>query len=316
VNAGAWLGRLRRRTAAGWGTLPPVERDGPLLDSAFLARLEHLMLQVGRQSTSGFAGEHPSRRKSHSIEFADYRNYRPGDDFRLIDWNVYARLGQLTLRLTEAAEATTLHVLLDCSASMAWGLPSKFRTMQRLAAALGCLALARYDAVSIGVLHGEQAQILPRLRGKNDVQRLLAVLEGLEPRDAVDLAQAVASYCGIPRRGIGLLVSDLLGPRGIDTAITALRRSGLEPVVLQVLAREEAAPTFDGPLDLVDCETGVVLSTAVTTEAVRAYRERFAAWSAQVETACAAQRAIFVRLFSDQSLDDLIFTVLRGQVVQ
>lgn len=316
VNAGSWLGRLRRRAAVGWGDLPPTEHGGSLLDSTFLARLEQVMLQVDRQSTSGFAGEHPSRRKAHSIEFADYRNYRPGDDFRLIDWNVYARLGQLTLRLTEAAEATTLHVLLDCSASMSWGLPSKFRTQQKLAAALGCVALARYDAVSIGVLRGGHAQILPRLRGKNDVRRLLAVLDALEPHDAVDLAQAVASYCSIQRRGIGVLVSDLLAPRGIEAAIAALRRSGLEPVVLQVLAREEATPSFDGPLDLVDCETGALLSTTITGEAVRAYRERFAAWSAQVEMACAAQRAVFVRLFTDQPLDDLIFTILRGQVVQ
>jgi uncharacterized protein (DUF58 family) len=234
----------------------------------------------------------------------------------LIDWNVYARLGQLTLRLTEAAEAITLHFLLDCSASMAWGRPSKFRVLQQLAAALGCVALARYDAVSIGVLRGGQAQLLPRLRGKNDVSKLLAVLDGLEPRDPMDLAQAVASYCAIQRKGIGLLVSDLLAPRGVAAAIATLRRSGLEPVVLQVLAREEAAPPFDGPLDLVDCETGVMLSTAITGDAVRAYRERFAAWSAEVEAACAAQRAIFVRVFSDQCLDDLIFTTLRGQVVQ
>src|SRR5689334_1370201 len=174
-----WLSQARRRAKQGWTAPPGTVEEGPLLDSAFLQRLEHLSLRVGRTGTTGFTGEHASRRKAHSVEFADYRDYRPGDDFRLIDWNVYARLGELTLRLTEAAEATTLHLLLDCSSSMAWGVPSKFRTLQRLAAAFGCIALSRYDSVSIGLLRGAEAQCLPRLRGKNETGRYLSVLEGL-----------------------------------------------------------------------------------------------------------------------------------------
>src|SRR5260370_34649351 len=99
MNARTWLSRLRRDAVRGWVDLPGTEHDGPLLDGAFLKRLEHLTLRVNRYGTTGFAGEHASPRKASSVEFADYRNYRPGDDFRLIDWNVYARLGQLTLRL-------------------------------------------------------------------------------------------------------------------------------------------------------------------------------------------------------------------------
>jgi uncharacterized protein (DUF58 family) len=250
------------------------------------------------------------------VEFADYRDYRPGDDFRLIDWNVYARLGELTLRLTEATEATTLHLLLDCSGSMAWGLPSKFRLMQRLAAALGCVALARYDNVAIGVLRGEKAQILPRLRGKNDTGRLLSVIEGLRPEGSADLAAATASYCGAPRKGVAILISDLLAPTGARETVAALRRAGLVPTVLQVLAREESAPTMEGPFDLVDCETGDVLTTAINGEALRAYGERFAAWTLDLEAACAAQRASFIRVFTDQPIDELLFGVLRGQVVR
>ena len=127
-----WLARLRREAWRGWADTADPDLEGPLLSSAFLRRVESLSLSVGRRSTTGFVGEHSSIRKAHSVEFADYRDYRPGDDIRLIDWNVYARLGQLTLRLTEAAEATTLHLLLDCSASMAFGVPTKFRTAQRV----------------------------------------------------------------------------------------------------------------------------------------------------------------------------------------
>jgi uncharacterized protein (DUF58 family) len=316
MNALAWLAKLRQGTARGWVDLPGTEHEGPLLDGPFLKRLEHLTLRVGRHGTNGFAGEHASPRKASSVEFADYRDYRPGDDFRLIDWNVYARLGELTLRLTEATESTTLHLLLDCSGSMAWGLPSKFRLMQRLAAALGCVALARYDNVAIGVLHGEKARILPRLRGKNDTGRLLSVIDGLRPAGSVDLAAAAASYCAVPRKGVAVLISDLLAPTGTRETVAALRRAGLTPTVLQVLAREESAPTMEGPFDLVDCETGAVLTTAINGEALRAYGERFAAWTLEMEAACAAQRASFIRVFTDQPIDEVLFGALRGQVVR
>lgn len=311
-----WLARLRRQAAEGWGALPATEHEGSLLDSHFLQQLEHLTLRVGRAGTTGFTGEHASRRKAHSVEFADYRDYRPGDDFRLIDWNVYARLGELTLRLTEAAEATTLHLLLDCSGSMAWGVPSKFRTMQRLAAAFGCIALSRYDSVSIGLLRGAESQCLPRLRGKNETGRFLSVLEGLQVGGTLDLPAAVGSYCRVTRRGVCVLISDLLAPSGTAEAAAYLRRSGLEPAVLQVLAREEGEPRLEGPFDLVDCESGTVLTTAINGEVLRAYSERFASWTTELQENCAAQHAHFVRLYTDQSLEDLLFTALRGQVLQ
>src|SRR5947209_4649639 len=112
-----------------------------LLDAAFLRQLESLSLAARGVATGGVSGEHASRRKASSVEFADYRGYVPGDDFRMIDWNVYARLGELCLKLTQARENVTLHLLLDASQSMEWGEPSKFLFARRLAAALGVVAL-------------------------------------------------------------------------------------------------------------------------------------------------------------------------------
>jgi uncharacterized protein (DUF58 family) len=188
--------------------------------------------------------------------------------------------------------------------------------MQRLAAALGCVALARYDSVTIGVLNGTTTQVLPRLRGKNETSCLLAILEGLQPRGSIDLASSVRSYCGSRRRGVGILISDLMAPSGTAEAVAALRRVGLEPVVLQVLAREECEPKLEGPLELVDCETGVLLSTAINGEALKAYGERFAGWTAELDAACTAQHAALVRLYTDQPIEDLLFAALRGRVVQ
>lgn len=310
------LAALRRRVVSGWTASPDDLDSGPLLDSAFLQRLEHFALRVGRGSTTGFAGEHPSLRKAHSVEFADYRNYRPGDDFRLIDWNVYARLGELTLRLTEAAESTTLHLLLDCSASMGWGRPAKFRAAQRLAAALGCIGLSRYDAVNVSILRGDRPTTVPPLRGKNDLPRLLHVLEDLRPEGSLALEEAVYAYCRIARHGPVVLLSDLLTPTGTAEAIAALRRLGLETTIVQLLARDEQAPQVDGHVELLDSETGATLALAVDHAVLRAYTTRFAAWTAEIETACARHQATFVRWYTDQPVEDLVFGPLRGQVLQ
>ena len=161
-----------------------------LLDGAFLRQLETLRFNAPRAATAGLAGEHASRRKAHSVEFADHRNYAPGDDFRLIDWNVYARLGELCLKLTEARENLAVHVLLDCSASMDWGRPNKLLYAKRVAAALGTLALASYDTVHLGAFSDDVLVVFPPLRGRGAVSALLAHLRGLGPGATTDLARA------------------------------------------------------------------------------------------------------------------------------
>ena len=311
-----WISRLRREAWRGWAESASPDLEEPLLSSAFLKRIEGLSLMVGRRGTTGFVGEHSSVRKAHSVEFADYRDYRPGDDIRLIDWNVYARLGQLTLRLTEAAEATTLHLLLDCSASMAFGAPSKFRTMQRIAAALGCLALARYDSVTITLLRAEEARVLPRLRAKNETGRLLSVLEDLKPRGALDFPAAVRSFCAKPHRGLCVVISDLMAPMNLEESLGSLRRIGLEPAVIQVLAPEEAQPRIEGAFDLMDCETGATLLTQINAPSLRAYAARFAGWTGELEAACLVQHAPFIRLLTNQPLEEVLFTAIRGRFVQ
>ena len=311
-----WLSRLRREAWRGWADTASPDTDEPLLSSAFLRRVESLSLSVGRRSTTGLVGEHSSVRQAHSVEFSDYRDYRPGDDIRLIDWNVYARLGQLTLRLTEAAEATTLHLLIDCSASMAFGAPTKFRTAQRVAAALGCLALTRYDSVVITLLRTDTAQVLPRLRAKNETGRLLSVLEGLRAEGALDLAAALHSYCSKPRRGLCVLLSDLMAVRDLEAHLGTLRHIGLEPVIVQVLAPEEAQPKVEGALDPVDCETGATLLTDVNAAALKAYATRFSDWTADLESACMVQRTPFIRLLTNQPLEETLFAAVRGRLVQ
>ena len=138
-----------------------------LLDESFLRRLERLNLMTRRGTRAHTIGEHQSRRRAVSLEFADYRHYVSGDDLRRIDWNVYGRSNSLFLKLTEAKEDVAVHLLLDTSQSMDWGEPSKLLYARQLVAALGYLALARFDAVTAATFSDELHERFSLTRGKS-----------------------------------------------------------------------------------------------------------------------------------------------------
>src|SRR6202171_2559429 len=122
-----------------------------LLEPALLRRLEALALQVRRAVSGQMGGERRSKAHGRSVEFADFRSYSPGDDFRLIDWNAYARLARFMLRLFVAEQELPLSIFVDVSGSMDWGRPNKAETAKRLAGAIAYLALAALDRVRLTV---------------------------------------------------------------------------------------------------------------------------------------------------------------------
>src|SRR5437899_11195506 len=145
-----------------------------LLEPALLRRLESLALQVRRAVSGQMGGERRSRRRGQSVEFADFRNYTPGDDFRLIDWNAYARLDRFMLRLFVAEEELPLTLFLDMSGSMDWGSPNKAQTARRLAGAIAYVALAALDRVRLTVFaHAPTSGGAP-YRGRRAAAQLFA----------------------------------------------------------------------------------------------------------------------------------------------
>ena len=301
-----------------WLTADGAERDDPdvLLDGAFLRQLETLRFSAPRAATAGLAGEHASRRKAHSVEFADHRHYAPGDDFRLIDWNVYARLGELCLKLTEARENLAVHVLLDCSASMDWGRPNKLLYAKRVAAALGTLALASYDTVHLSAFSDDVLAVFPPLRGRGAVSALLGHVRGLVPGATTDLARAVASYCGRPgRTGVALLLTDFLVSSGHAEALGYLARSGLHTTALHIVDAQEERPPLDGLLELRDRETGELIKVGVTPDLLRRYDAHFRAWTGEIASACRARRAHYVRVSTALAPQTLVLYTLRREGV-
>ncbi len=313
-GAGLWSALAPRSVLNAIGRPADPAADDPdvLLDGAFLRQVESLHFNAPRAITAGLAGEHTSRRKAHSVEFADHRNYAPGDDFRLIDWNVYARLGELCLKLTEARENLSIHLLIDCSASMDWGRPNKLLYARRTAAALGALALASYDTVHLGAFSVNISAVFPPMRGRAAVSTLLGHLRGLTPGRTTDIAQSVASYCERPgRHGVAVLISDFLVESGYTQALSYLARSGLQTTALHIVDAHEASPPMDGLLELLDRETGQLVKVGVTPDLLRRYRAHFEEWCDTIAVACRAQRAHYVRVSTTVAPRDLILRTLR-----
>src|SRR5439155_10370459 len=163
----------------------------PLLDGRFLAKLEQLEL-VSRKIFLGLMkGERRSKRKGQSVEFADYRNYVKGDDLRFLDWNLYARLDRLFIRLFMEEEDLHLYVLVDNSLSMDFGNPSKLHYARQVAAALGFIGLVNLDRVVVQAFNDQIVQSLPPVRGRRSMWRLMEFLQGIEAAGPSDLTRSL-----------------------------------------------------------------------------------------------------------------------------
>ena len=305
-----WLGG-RGQTSAGGGATAVPARFGPLVDEVLLRRLERLSLVVRRKVAGGLGGEHRSSARASSLDFADYRPYQPGDDFRRIDWNAYGRSGHLYVKLTEAREQLPVYILVDASRSMAWGEPTKLTYASQIAAALGYVALARYDRLTVTAL-GERSQQLSSLRGRSRLAALLAFLDGLRPSGAIDLSAALAGQ-RVDRRagGLAIVISDLLSPEGYEEGLDALLQAGLDVVVIQVLSPQELEPAEGGDVELEDAETGEIVQVSLTPRMIGIYRERLDRWCADAEDACARRGITYLRTATDVPLEDLLLEQLR-----
>ena len=170
----------------------PATRPAPFA-SEFLAQLERLTLLSRRTFRGRVRGERRSPRRGHSVEFCDYRAYGVGDDLRYVDWNIYGRLDRLHVKLFVDEEDLCLHLLLDASASMDFGTPTKLEYGARLAAALGFIGLVSMERVGVGVLRERVAEGWPPTRGRNQVVNLFEFLSRVNPAGSMRSETTTAS---------------------------------------------------------------------------------------------------------------------------
>src|SRR5437667_2681789 len=265
----------------------PEAQAPPLLDPQFLARLEQLEL-VSRKIFLGLMkGERRSKRKGQSVEFADYRNYVKGDDLRFLDWNLYARLDRLFLRLFMEEEDLHFYVLIDNSLSMDFGEPTKLHYAKQVAAALGFIGLVNLDRVMMEAFNDRLVQSLPAQRGRRSLWRVLDFLNKIEPSGPSDMAKALRTF-SIKSSGKGIVVvlSDFMDKGGYEDALRYLIARQMDVYAIQILSQEEIDPDITGDLKLVDVEDADAAEVTATMPLLRRYRENLAAYRAELQSFC------------------------------
>ena len=285
--------------------------DSPLLEPPLLRRLERLALRVRRAVQGQMGGERRSVRRGRSPEFADFRTYSPGDDYRLIDWNAYARLDRFMLRLFVAEEELPLSLFVDLSGSMDWGTPNKAVTARRLAGAIAYVALAALDRVRLTVFADGPASGGAPHRGRHAVQDLFARLQSFPAGGRTDYSRLVWPISR-QRPGMTVMITDGLGESPIEPAIRSLQQARQDGAVIQLLAPQEIAPGWNGDALLKDAETGLEREFTSTPATQAAYQAALAQRTEHIEQATRRGGLRFVRVSSEQTVDDMVERTLRG----
>lgn len=284
----------------------------PLLSPELLHRLERLELVSRKVFRGRMKGERRSPRKGQSVEFADFRNYVPGDDLRFVDWNLYARLDRLFLKLFLEEEDLHFYALIDASRSMDFGTPTKLHFARQVAGALGFVGLVRSDRVKIEVLGPRRQPPAPVLRGRRSLWRMLEQLEAIAPSEPVSLSEGVRNFClRNSGRGIVVLLSDLLDKQGYTDALRALAAQRMDVFVIQILAAEELAPDLKGDLALVDCEDGDRAEITVSAPLLARYQKTLQQFVASARQFCTERGINHLLTSNELPLETLLTDYLR-----
>jgi uncharacterized protein (DUF58 family) len=299
-----------------------------LLTPELLRRLEQFELLAKRRAKSSAKGERRSRARGQSVEFADYRSYVHGDDFRYLDWNLYGRLDRLFLKLYEEERELPVRIFLDASESMTFGDPPKFDFARQVAAAIGYVALSGFDRVSVIPFPAlgsdgqapdparirEQAArgALRSVRGKKSALSFFQNLGLLTAGGLADLNQALRRGALEARRaGLAVILSDFLDPAGYEAGLTALVARGFQVDLVQILAPDELSPTTFGDLRLVDSETGGSQEVTFGRYRMKAYRQTVQNFIQRLREFCQTRGINFFTAASNTSLEELLLKQLR-----
>jgi uncharacterized protein (DUF58 family) len=284
----------------------------PLFDSDFLKKLEYLSLVSRRVFRGSILAQRRTMQMGGGIEFADHREYTPGDDFRYLDWNLYARHDELMLKRFQEEEDLHVYFLLDCSRSMGYG--TKFDLARQVTAALAYIALADLDRVAVVAFANDIIADFPLMRGKARILALLKFLEELKPQGALtDLARVSTGFVHrTQRRGLAIVVSDLYDPAGFERGLDMLRHRRYEPHVVQIHDRREAEPTLLGDMELFDIETESLQKVTVTEKSLKRYRKLFADFQESIRKYCRNYGLGCTRTTTEVKFDDLILKMMRA----
>ncbi|MFG0274437.1 MAG: DUF58 domain-containing protein [Phycisphaerales bacterium] len=292
-----------------------------LLDAKLVSRLSQLDLTSRKVFTGRLKGERRSKKRGESVEFADHRPYVVGDDLRFIDWNIYGRLDRLFLKLFMEEEDLSLHLVVDCSASMGCGEPEKFGYCQRLAAALGYIGMVNLNRVTLTAIGAPKPEgapapavlsVIRNLRGRRRASEMGAWLCGLEPAGVSRFDEA-CKRIALTRTGKGVMVvlSDFFFKEGYETGLRMLVGRGFDVFCIQTLSPQEVEPEIGGDLRLKDIEDADIAEVTISAPLLKRYKENLAAYCDQWRQFCARRDIATMTIRTDTPVETVILDYLR-----
>ncbi|MGF7035974.1 uncharacterized protein (DUF58 family) [Paenibacillus mucilaginosus] len=285
------------------------------LDPSLLLRLERLVLATKQRTRGTVQGKRRSRQMGASLEFADYRQYSPGDDTRRLDWNTYARTGRPFIKQFMDEQELQVNLYLDCSRSMDFGSTggmTKLEYAGLLAACVGYVGLAGYDRVGVRLFSSRIVKELPLLRGRGNAHRLFTFLNDIPVERTGDLTAALREPLSLPRQpGMTWIFSDFLYEEGIEETLQYFQAAKQELVVVQVLNPDELHPQLSGDLRLVDSELGTGKEVAVSGRTLQAYLKTVREFTQGLQSFCHERGIAYMLARTDRDAAETVNRTMR-----
>ena len=285
-----------------------------MLTPQFLKQLEPFHIRSNRSFRGKFRGERRSPNRGVGMEFADYRVYEPGDDLRHVDWNIYARLGKLFIKLFHADEGLPLALLIDNSRSMEFGSPTKLTCAKQIAAALGYIALGHADSVAVYTCAERLVAALPPASSISQFSRLTKVLTAIAAYGQTRLTECLRQLPMYQRHPCAVVVlSDFLDPSGYEQGFKLLAGRGFSLTAIHLISPEEVDPqvyvesTSTGADWLVaDAETGETRAVTINPETLSQYQNQQRTFCDALQRFCTDQGIGYARLNTDAPIEPFI----------
>jgi uncharacterized protein (DUF58 family) len=276
-----------------------------LMDASFARELEALRKRLRVRARSGGGGDHTAKRRGSSAEFLEHRPYAPGDDLRRIDWLAFARTGEPVFKLFRAEEDVIVRLVVDASASLgeSAGEPNKLEMAKRVAAAIGYMALADSERAQVMAASEGLSFVSAPSRGRNALPKLLRDLDRVDVKSGTDLSRAIEQVIvRSSRPGMLVVISDFMDSGPFDSAITHAASAGHDVALVQVLARDEVEPQWDGDYALVDVESDALVEVTMDAGALEAYLARLNQLVLGLRALAKKVQGTYVRIVTDEPL--------------
>jgi uncharacterized protein (DUF58 family) len=284
----------------------------PLLTSDFMARLDRFDLLSRKILTGKMKGERRSKRRGQSVEFDDFRNYVIGDDLRFIDWNIYARLDKLFLKLFQEEEDLSLSILIDTSGSTDFGTPNKLQYMKHVAAALGYVGLVNYNRVSIAAMSDSVVASTGGMRGRRNVARMMSFIDDLRPAGTSNFAAACKRFALTHRnKGVVVVLSDFFDKGGFEAGLRYVMGGRSDAFAVQILSPQEIDPPLKGDLKLKDIEDADTAEVSITGPLIQQYKNNLNAYCMKLKDYVTRRGGVYLFSSTAVPFETLVLNYLR-----